>query len=116
MTAKASSLLYRRILKGASKFPSKNRWKIYEEIRAEFRRNKDLDPESAKAQECVEVAVNSLKQLAPYTEFDPDAKEWVFNTVEQPMPPPKGWKKDITELNPSKPGPRQRAEDYGREY
>jgi len=100
MTARRSAVLalYKRVLKGAAKFPSKNRWKVYEEIRVEFREKAALDPESAKAAECVKVAEDSLAHLEPYNNLDPDAKDWVVHTVEQPMPPPPGWKKDINEF------------------
>mmetsp|Transcript_12336 Transcript_12336/g.49688 ORF Transcript_12336/g.49688 Transcript_12336/m.49688 type:complete len:125 (-) Transcript_12336:358-732(-) len=98
--------LYRRILFAAKRFPSKKREGIYQEIRAEFRRNKTLDPNSEKARQELQVAADSLKQLEPYTKLDPDAPDWSITLHQQPMPPPPGWKQDINSLNPLKNPPR----------
>ena len=53
--------LYKRILFAAARFPSKNRDRVYGEIRDEFRRNATLTGAEAEAE--VTLAQQSLRQL-----------------------------------------------------
>ena len=80
--------LYRRILFGAARFPSKNRAAIYAEIRDEFRRNAALEPGSAAAREKLGIAQQSLTQLEAYTTMTQSSGDWELDTETNPMPRP----------------------------
>lgn len=67
--------LYRHILKAAKHFPSIKRNQILQDIRSEFRANRDLrDP--SKVMQAVEVAQRSLEQLQAYTGLDRGSHDW----------------------------------------
>ena len=55
--------LYRRLLRSCQTYPSKNRSRLYESIREDFKANKTLDPQSEKAQTQIQVALKGLQQL-----------------------------------------------------
>lgn len=94
--------LYRRIIWAAKRFPryaahmrrperwydtrSKNRDKVLEEIRQEFRRNAQLGPEEAAPK--LKLAHQSLEQLQAYVQLDPNASSWSIKLHQQPMPVP----------------------------
>ena len=80
--------LYRRILFGAARFPSKNRASIYAEIRDEFRRNASLAPGSDAARERILLAQSSLTQLESYTTMTRSTGDWELHTENNPMPRP----------------------------
>ena len=80
--------LYRRIIFAAARFPSKNRDKVYAEIRDEFRRNAALEPGSDAAIEQVALAQQSLRQLQAYTNMQRDDGSWELNMESNPMPKP----------------------------
>lgn len=76
--------LYRRILFAAKRFPSKNRLKVLEEIRSEFRRNVALAP--ADAEPLLKQAHADLQQLEAYSSLDQSSNSWVVDTTRDPMP------------------------------
>mmetsp|Transcript_16356 Transcript_16356/g.48815 ORF Transcript_16356/g.48815 Transcript_16356/m.48815 type:complete len:128 (-) Transcript_16356:24-407(-) len=78
--------LYRRILFSAARFPSKNRDRVYAEIRDEFRRNAPLAPGSDRALEEVALAERSLKQLEQYSSMTRSAGNWEVTLDSNPMP------------------------------
>ena len=55
--------LYKRLLRACETYPSKNRQKIYESIREDFRINSTLDNESEKCQKQIHIAYKGLSQL-----------------------------------------------------
>ena len=55
--------LYRRLLRSCETYPSKNRGRIYQSIREDFRDNKDLEVDSIKARTQIHVAFKGLDQL-----------------------------------------------------
>lgn len=92
-SGKALLFLYRRILRSAATYPSKNRWGIYESIREEFRDNKGLDPDCPKTHEKVQVAYKGLEQLRMYDQAslgggDPTNPNWSVTLEQNPMPKP----------------------------
>lgn len=77
--------LYRNILKKAGKFPSRNRSRVINEIKGEFRKNRHMPtgPELAKA---IGVAKKGLVQLSMYTDLPPAASSWAVHLDKEPMP------------------------------
>lgn len=71
-------MLYRHILKAARNFPSIKKDAIIDEIKSEFRENKQLTDE-AKIKEKMEVAVRGLEELEIYTKLDKKSKEWTVH-------------------------------------
>lgn len=55
--------LYRQVLRSCQTYPSKNRAKIYQSIREDFRENKTLDPASDKARKQIHIAYQGIGQL-----------------------------------------------------
>ncbi len=67
--------LYRHLLKTAKQFPSVKKDGIVQDIRHEFRVNKDLaDPD--KLQHARKIAVDGLRHMEMYTKLDPKSQEW----------------------------------------
>ena len=78
--------LYRALLRACESYPSKNRLRIYESIRQDFRENVALDPASVKAQQQIQVAFKGLEQLR---QFDGRSSASFQVTLEQnPFPKP----------------------------
>jgi hypothetical protein len=78
--------LYRKVLRACATYPSKNRMRIYESIREDFRENVSLDPESEKAKKQVHIAYKGLEQLH---QFDGRSSANFSVTLEQnPFPKP----------------------------
>ena len=63
VTKKDLVYLYRRLLRACETYPSKNRSRIYQSIREEFKENKNLEPESEKVVKQIRVAYKGLEQL-----------------------------------------------------
>lgn len=81
--------LYRRLLRGCQVYPSKNRAKIYESVREDFKVNKGLDPESDKARQQVQIAYRGLGQLR---QFDNRTEASFAIQLEQnPFPKPSNY-------------------------
>jgi len=85
--------LYRRILRSAATYPSKNRWGIYEAIREEFRENTGLDPECPETRKKVKVAYKGLEQLNMYQQTNlgggsASNPNWSVTLEQNPMPKP----------------------------
>jgi LYR motif-containing protein 4 len=76
--------LYRSIIKNAKVFPSKNRLRIVEEIRVEFRNNRNLSEKKA-INEALEKALKGLAQLNAYTGL-PKRGDWRVDLDTCPMP------------------------------
>jgi hypothetical protein len=70
--------LYRHIYRAAKRFPSIKRDKILNDIRLEFRENKNLS-DAREIHEKVKVAIRSLDQLVAYTSRDTKSTEWSVN-------------------------------------
>lgn len=87
MSAGELRILYRNILKKAKVFPSRNQKMIYDEIRTEFRENKNLT-DMEKITKCVSVAQKGLQQLAMYTDLPKNASKWSVDLEQNPMPKP----------------------------
>ena len=85
--------LYRRLLRSAATYPSKNRMGIYRSIQEEFRENVDLDPSDDKTLRKVDLAYKGLGQLRQFDEQimtggrqgDPN---WNVSLEQNPMPAP----------------------------
>mmetsp|Transcript_7451 Transcript_7451/g.11498 ORF Transcript_7451/g.11498 Transcript_7451/m.11498 type:complete len:113 (-) Transcript_7451:74-412(-) len=93
MASNASSkelvYLYRRLLRSCQTYPSKNRNRIYESIREDFRENASLDPSSEKARKQIHIAYKGLSQLG---QFDGRGSANFAVTLEQnPFPKPDGY-------------------------
>ena len=79
--------VYRNLLKKAKVFPSKNRTRILNEIRMEFRRNQNLtDPK--KLAECIELATKGIQQLSMYSDLPRNSTSWAVTMEQNPMPKP----------------------------
>lgn len=70
--------LYRHIFRAAKRFPSIKREKIVNDIRLEFRENRNLS-DAGEINEKVKVAIRSLDQLVAYTSRDAKSTEWSVN-------------------------------------
>jgi len=85
--------LYRRLLRAAATYPSKNRWGIHAAIREEFRENSNLDPEDPATHKQIHVAHKGLSQLQMYDAMklssgDPESPNWSVTLEQNPMPKP----------------------------
>lgn len=78
--------LYREILKHAQVFPSKNRLRIMNEIKLEFRRNKSMTNQNEIDIE-LSKATKGLSQLSQYTNLKTQTSgNWVIDLEKEPMP------------------------------
>mmetsp|Transcript_20269 Transcript_20269/g.44078 ORF Transcript_20269/g.44078 Transcript_20269/m.44078 type:complete len:97 (-) Transcript_20269:210-500(-) len=85
--------LYRRLLRSAATYPSKNRAGIYKAIQEEFRDNITMDPDDAKTQKQIQVAYKGLGQLQMYdamvlSKGNPESPNWEVTLEQNPMPKP----------------------------
>jgi Complex 1 protein (LYR family) len=78
--------LYRRLLRGCQTYPSKNRDRIYQSVREDFRENMGLDPESNKARQQVHVAQRGLGQLHQFDHRS--SASFAVNLEQNPFPKP----------------------------
>ena len=88
--------LYRRLLRSAATYPSKNRIRIYESIREEFRENVGLDPSEKSTQKKVELAYQGLAQLRQFDEQQMTGgnkydTNWNVTLEQNPMPAPENY-------------------------
>jgi len=63
---KALVFLYRRLLRSAATYPSRNRWGIYQAIREEFKENRNLDPtteDTKKKNRCRVQGIRSITTI-----------------------------------------------------
>lgn len=84
--------LYKKLLRSAATFPSKNRDRIYQAIREEWRINKSLEP-GEKLNKELAVAYKGLSQLRQFdtdvmTGGQPDSPNWTVTLEQNPMPKP----------------------------
>ena len=77
--------LYKLVLFNAKIFPSRNRDKIVQEIRNEFRANAKLQDE-LKIKECIELAERGLTQLTAYTRLREEQGDWSVDLEKNPLP------------------------------
>lgn len=78
--------LYRSIIRSAKVFPSKNRSRILEEIRVDFRKNKNLEA-GEKLTNALNVAIKGLSQLGMYSNLDPTrGSDWAVTLDSSPLP------------------------------
>lgn len=78
--------MYRRLLRACETYPSKNRARIYESIREDFRENMSLDSDSDKVKKQIHLAYQGLGQLH---QFDGRGRTNFAVTLEQnPFPKP----------------------------
>mmetsp|Transcript_23502 Transcript_23502/g.32963 ORF Transcript_23502/g.32963 Transcript_23502/m.32963 type:complete len:103 (-) Transcript_23502:411-719(-) len=92
---KALVFLYRRLLRSAATYPSRNRWGIYQAIREEFKENRNLDPTTEDTKKKIAVAYKGLDQLRQFDEIvmqggDPNNPNWSVTLEQNPMPKPPG--------------------------
>ena len=83
--------LYKKLLRSAETFPSKNRTKIYQSIRDDWRDNRNLEGE--KLQQQLSVAFKGLSQLRQFDEQEmtggqSDSANWNVKLEQNPMPKP----------------------------
>jgi hypothetical protein len=63
VTKKDLVYLYRRLLRSCETYPSKNRSRIYQSIREDFRENKSLDSDAPATHKQIHIAYKGLEQL-----------------------------------------------------
>jgi hypothetical protein len=88
-------MLYRRLLRAASTYPSKKRTSIYQAIREEWRDDAQLNPmeQNEKIQERITVAYKGLSQLRQFdvmtmTGGNISSPNWSVTLEQNPMPKP----------------------------
>jgi Complex 1 protein (LYR family) len=88
-------MLYRRLLRSASTYPSKKRTSIYQAIRDEWREDAKLNPveHNDKIQERITVAYKGLSQLRQFdvktmTSGNTSSPNWSVTLEQNPMPKP----------------------------
>jgi hypothetical protein len=83
--------LYKKLLRSSATYPSKNRAKIYQAIREEWRENKELEPQEKRDKE-IAVAYKGLEQLRQFDEHvmsgKPASANWSVTLEQNPMPKP----------------------------
>lgn len=87
--------LYRRLLRSCETYPSKNRSRIYQSIREDFRENKNLEPGSEAMRKQIHVAYKGLEQLHQF-----DGRSMTNFTVQleqNPFPKPDSYEDKRTQ-------------------
>jgi hypothetical protein len=84
--------LYKRLLRSSATYPSKNRHKIYEAIREEWRENSELEPQEKRDQQ-IAIAYKGLEQLRQFDEHvmssgNTSSPAWNVTLEQNPMPKP----------------------------
>ena len=86
MSTKSILTLYRQIIRSAKVFPSRNRQRILDGIRVDFKTNKGLE-EGEKRTEALNIAIKGLSQLNMYSKLDPTrGADWAVTLDSSPMP------------------------------
>jgi len=75
MSATSTIALYRRVLKSAKKFPSRNKNAIAEEIKFEFRAHKTLT-DSKEIARRIEIARDGLDRMNAFSNMDAKSSTW----------------------------------------
>ena len=95
MSAQSRELLhlYRKLLRSAATYPSKNRMGIYKAIQEEFRDNVNMNPNDQKTHQQFSVAYKGLSQLRMYdamvlSKGNPESPNWEVTLEQNPMPKP----------------------------
>jgi hypothetical protein len=95
VTRKDLVYLYRRLLRSCETYPSKNRSRIYQSIREDFRENKNLEPGSEFTRKQIHVAYKGLEQLH---QFDGRSNPIFTVQLEQnPFPKPDNYEDKRTQ-------------------
>jgi hypothetical protein len=81
--------LYKRLLRACATYPSKNRQKIYESIREDFRINSGLDVGSEKCQKQIHIAYKGLSQLHQFD--NRTLSSFTVQLEQNPFPKPDGY-------------------------
>ena len=96
-------MLYRRLLRAASTYPSKKRASIYQAIRDEWRDDAKLNPteQNEKIQERITVAYKGLSQLRQFdvktmTSGNIGSPNWSVTLEQNPMPKPDNYDEKAT--------------------
>lgn len=86
MSSKSILSLYRSIIRSAKVFPSRNRARILEGIRSDFKINKNIE-EGEKRTELLNIAIKGIQQLNMYSKLDPTrGADWSVTLDSSPMP------------------------------
>lgn len=88
--------LYKQLLRGCQTYPSSNRVRIYQSIRAEFRENIKNDPSSEKTKRQVSVAFKGLSQLRQFD--NRSAANFSVSLEQNPFPKPDNYEDERTKL------------------
>lgn len=90
--------LYKKLLRSAARYPSKNRVGIYQSIRAEWRDHANLNPnadehQAEKVRRQIHLAYQGLTQLRQFDEHTmtggrPGSPNWEVTLEQNPMPKP----------------------------
>lgn len=95
-------MLYRRLLRAASTYPSKKRTSIYQAIRVEWRDDAKLNPSehNDKIQERITVAYKGLSQLRQFdvttmTRGNIGSPNWSVTLEQNPMPKPDNYDEKV---------------------
>jgi hypothetical protein len=91
--------VYRRLLRSAATYPSRNRIGIYQSIREEFRENVDLNPLEEATQQKIALAYKGLSQLRQFDEHvmtggKDGSPNWQVTLEQNPMPAPEGYERN----------------------
>mmetsp|Transcript_16536 Transcript_16536/g.19060 ORF Transcript_16536/g.19060 Transcript_16536/m.19060 type:complete len:104 (-) Transcript_16536:99-410(-) len=84
-------MVYRRLLRLAAVYPSRNRMGIYDSIRVEFRENAKMDPSQDETKTKVSLALQGLTQLGQFEEkkmSKESSANWSVTMEKNPMPQP----------------------------
>lgn len=92
-TRKEVLQLYKNLLRSCAKYPSKNRWGIYQAIKEEFRESTHLDPDDETTKKKISVAIKGLSQLKMYDSHhlsggNQQNPNWSVQLEQNPMPKP----------------------------
>lgn len=82
--------LYKRLLRSCETYPSKNRTKIYQSIRDDFRENANLDVNSEKCKKQIHIAYKGLGQLQQYSGYN-SSSNFAVTLEQNPFPKPDGY-------------------------
>jgi len=80
-------VLYKQILRACKTFPSKNKLRLFKEIKDDFRKNRNMTNET-EVGIAIEKATKGLSQLNVYSTLNNKAGNWSVQLESNPMPRP----------------------------
>ena len=86
--------IYKQLLRGCQTYPSKNRLKIYDSVKEDFRMNMNLDPSSEKAKQQVQIAYKGLSQVHQFD--NRSATNFSVSLEQNPFPKPDNYEDERT--------------------